>query len=53
MEKRSFAEEKKFRNDCQTLIEAVNDTEGMDPKAAEESKKILMRLIQEALDIEI
>jgi hypothetical protein len=51
MEKRSLQEEEAFRKDLQALIEAVNDTEGMDPKAAEVNKNILMDLIREAFDI--
>jgi hypothetical protein len=51
MYKRNSQEEEEFRKDLQALIEAVNDTEGMDPKAAEENKTILMNLIREVFDI--
>jgi phage-related tail protein len=51
MYKRNSQEEEEFRKDLQALIEAVNDTEGMDPKAAEVNKNILMDLIREAFDI--
>lgn len=53
MEKRSFAEEMEFRKDCQALIEAVNDTAGMDPEVAEENKSMLLDLICQALDINL
>jgi hypothetical protein len=53
MEKRNLQEEEAFRKDLQALIEAVNDTEGMDPKAAEENKTILMDLIRKAFNITV
>ena len=53
MVKRSSEEEMEFRNDCQALLEAVNDTEGMNPEAAEENKHILLELICQALDIKM
>ena len=40
-----------FRKDCQALLEAVNDTKGMNPEAAEENKHMLLELICQALDI--
>ena len=49
--KRSSEEEMEFRKDCQALLEAVNDTKGMNPEAAEENKHMLLELICQALDI--
>ena len=51
MVKRSSEEEMEFRKDCQALLEAVNDTKGMNPEAAEENKHMLLELICQALDI--
>lgn len=53
MVKRSSEEEMEFHKDCQALLEAVNDTEGMDPEVAEENKHVLLELICQALDIKV
>lgn len=42
-----------FQNAIRELVEAVNDTEGMDPKAAEENKTILLQMIQDVFEIPV
>lgn len=42
-----------FQNTVCELVEAVNDTEGMDPKAAEENKTMLLQMIQDVFEIPV
>ena len=47
MIRRTPAQEKEFQKAYQELIEAVHDTEGMDPDKAEETQRMLLGLIKE------